>query len=172
MRKFILILLACLLFLNITACNQAETDQPSDQPSDSQATESQFNDATADQLNESHPETSANPNIKVETAYGDLYYSPVWKEYIHVEQKQEDQELVAHFRAKMQETDYELFSIILTDSNERGEPVKEFTAADGSVKNVYVEIKELDFAENLTEIDKDNLYAMQEEVNTVLENME
>ena len=70
------------------------------------------------------------------------------------------------FRADVAGETFDLFRV--TISPEEGDSVGTLKDADGTERNVFIEVFELD-ADGLTAADQDTLYAMQEGVNTLID---
>ena len=71
------------------------------------------------------------------------------------------------FSTEVDGRQYPLFSVIINSA--QGDTVGTIRAKDGSVKNVFVDIYELPQIESLSRKDQEQLYAMQEGVNDVVE---
>ena len=62
-----------------------------------------------------------------------------------------------------------LFSIIIGEGE--GVQAGTITAEDGTQRNVYVKFEELEEDESLSKIEQNRLYAMQEDLNYLLDNL-
>ena len=110
------------------------------------------------------------PNVvMVNTPYGKLYYQEQWIEFMKVEQVTEDGLLYAHFIAEINGANYPLFTLLIGVTD--GDASTQLTDADGVQRNVYVQIEEIVNVDGLSDEEQNRLYAMQEEINFVIQNI-
>lgn len=114
-------------------------------------------------------DTAHGDDITVDTEYGTLYYPAQWTEFIQMEQSSEGDATVVSFSAKINENSYSLFSI--TIGGEGDNPAGTLTGPDGTQRNVYVQITELEQSDTLSEGEQNRLYAMQEDINYLLDSL-
>lgn len=116
-------------------------------------------------------ETFADPNIiAVKTPYGKLYYQEQWAEFMKVVQLTEGENLTVRFAAEINGMEYLLFTLDIGAGE--GDLVGIITDADGVQRDVFLSVEEnIEHAE-LSQDEQNRLYAMQEEINFVLENLE
>ena len=105
----------------------------------------------------------------VNTPYGDLYYQEQWSDNMVVEQKAEGDLVRVSFLAEFNGLKYALFDLVIGGGEE--ESVATITDAAGTVRNVSVNFLELGEYPELSEDDQNQLYAMQEDINYVIENI-
>lgn len=110
------------------------------------------------------------PYVVVSTEYGALRYQDQWSEFIKTEQNMENGTLTVRFEAEINGSRYSLFDIVIGEGGDS--PAGEITDASGVKRNVYVVMKELVPGSDLTESECNRLYAMQEDINYILENLE
>lgn len=125
-----------------------------------------------EEVPEKTPQTQepVDPNVVVvSTACGNLYYQEQWSEYMKTEQTQEGETLTVTFLAEFNGIGYPLFSIVIGTGE--GEPMAQLTDANGAMRDVFVIVEELEEHPELTEDEQNCLYAMQEEINYVVENI-
>lgn len=108
-------------------------------------------------------------SMKVNTKYGALYYPDQWLEFVSISQSTSDDVLTVTFQAMVQDKVYTLFE--LTIDQERGTEVGKLIDSSGKSYSVYLRLAELELDESLSEIEKDRLYAMQEDVNFVIDHL-
>ena len=115
-------------------------------------------------------ETFADPNIiAVKTPYGRLYYQEQWAEFMKVVQLTEGEKLTVRFAAEFNGMEYPLF--VLDIGAGEGDLAGSITDADGVQRDVFLRVEEnIEHAE-LSQDEQNRLYAMQEEINFVLENL-
>ena len=106
--------------------------------------------------------------IPVETKYGDFVVSDQWYDYFEYEIDEED-EYTVKFCAKYEDVEVVLFSLVFGETEE-GTFIGEIGHNDGNV-NVYINLTELEFPEEIPAEKKNAFYAMQEEVNSILEQL-
>ena len=107
--------------------------------------------------------------VTVSTEYGDLYYQEQWAEFMKTEQVMEDEVLTVSFMAEFNGQRYLLFKISVGAGE--GDPVTQITDADGVQRDVFVVFEELIEYDELAQDEHNRLYAMQEEINFVVENL-
>lgn len=105
----------------------------------------------------------------VTTPYGTLYYHEQWRTYMQTHQQMEGDTLTVSFLAKINEVEYPLFQVIIGHPD--AEPMAQLTDEQGIKRNVYVTVEEYPEYAQLDEGNQRLLYAMQEEVNFVFENI-
>ena len=112
----------------------------------------------------------ADPNVvAVSTPYGELRYQEQWSEFMKTKQIMDGDTLHVVFAAEFNGLEYELFELIIGESSD--EPVTQITDAEGTKRNVYVNFTELVEHPELAEDEQNRLYAMQEDINFVVENI-
>ena len=108
--------------------------------------------------------------VSVETPYGELKFQERWEEAIFTEQTEDGDNLIVSFKTKINDETYSLFDLTIGELDE--EPAAEITDSDGNLKNIYVTMHEVIPGQNLSEEDLDQIYAMQEEINSILSFLE
>lgn len=132
-------------------------------------------DNNTEMINNDKEETSSaveaeSEEIKIETAYGTLYYPKQWEDFVSIEQNEEDDKIVVSFAATISDTSYPLFEV--TIGGNEGTSVGEITDSEGTKRTVYMQAGELEEDPNLTETEQKRLYAMQEDLNYVIDHLE
>ena len=131
-------------------------DKPEQKPQETQPTEPTEEDFIG------------NLNVEVvNTPYGNLYYQEQWREFMIPEQVQAGKNLRVCFMAQINQDRYPLFEIIISEEN--GDAVAQITDANGKKRNVYVIVEEYLEHPELDEGNQRLLYAMQEDINFVIE---
>lgn len=105
--------------------------------------------------------------MEIETDYGILYYPATWKDSLHTEITNEENVMTVTFDAQINSQEYALFKVMIC--NEEGDSVGTITDSSGTSRNVFVEIFELNDIDDLSEDAQNQLYAMQEGVNSLTE---
>lgn len=108
--------------------------------------------------------------VTVSTGYGNLYYQDQWEDMMIVELTDKDTCTVVDFMADINGVRYPLFCVILGRSE--GDPVGQITDARGEKHDVFVHMEEIGGIADLTEGEQNRLFAMQEEINFVIESLE
>lgn len=108
--------------------------------------------------------------VVIGTAYGDLYYPAQWEEYLQVDQTEDDESAQIAFSGKIDETLYPLFTIIV--GNGDGVSAGTLTGKDGTQRTVYVQIVEVTGNAALSQIELNRLYAMQEDLNYLIDHLQ
>lgn len=174
MKKSVLLcIILCAFTLALTGCTRV--DAPPTNPATQEQTGSttaivQSTQATEQEETVSVTEEPVDPNcVIVNTHLGNLQYQDQWIEFMQTEQHREGENLVVSFSAKIGDTSYALFDIIIGELED--EPVGKITDRKGVVRDVYLELKEIVGTDTLTENEKNRLYAMQEDINYIIENL-
>lgn len=107
--------------------------------------------------------------IAIETAYGTLYYPDQWEQFIKTEQETVGDTIAVSFSAVIQDTVYPLFEV--TIGGTEGTEVGKLTDADGTKRTVYMRIDKLTEDPALTDGEQNRLYAMQEDLNYLIDNL-
>ena len=124
------------------------------------------------------PETTAATEVQetvppncviVSTPYGNLQYQDQWHEFMYVEQVQDGENIVVTFSAKFENGQYPLFALTIGSLGE--EPATYITDAAGVQRGVYVRMMEIVESDALSDAEQNRVYAMQEDINYVMENI-
>ena len=108
--------------------------------------------------------------LMIQTEYGDLYYPAQWEEYLKTEQTMNNNSLQVSFSAYLEDKNYPMFQVTIGDSEDT--EVGELTDSSGTKRAVHVKVTELEGLEELSETEQHQIYAMQEELNYVIDNLE
>ena len=167
MRK-ILALTVCLLLclMTVTGCGQNGGQEPSAAPTEASVAE------TAPAPAETAPAETA-PRLDVvvvSTVFGDICYQEQWSEHMRVDMQTSEGLLSVNFLAEFNGLKYPLFDVVIGVGEE--EAVTHMTGPDGNVRGVGVNFMELDEYPELTEDQENQLYAMQEDINFVIESIQ
>ena len=119
---------------------------------------------------ESAPTVEELEESKIETAYGTLYYPKQWEEYVTTEQQENGDTIVVSFVATLHNTSYRLFEV--TIGGTEGTAAGELTDAEGTKRTVYMQVDELEGDPALTATEQNRLYAMQEDLNYLIDHLE
>lgn len=128
------------------------------------ATEMVSSDEAEQEEQEELPE-----NVTVSTEYGEIYYQYEWINYMKIDQTQDGDTITVAFSADIDGATYPLFQLKIGSDEE--EVHGQLTDSKGNQRNVYVSMNELIMPEGLSEGEQNRLYAMQEEINYILQNM-
>lgn len=110
-----------------------------------------------------------NAMMEVETEYGTLYYPARWKDALVTAQEKSDETLTVDFSASVEGKEYRLFQVVI--GGQEGDSAGILTDDTGNQRNVQLSVEELSGIEELSEEGQNQLYAMQEGVNDLLEHM-
>lgn len=111
-----------------------------------------------------------NKLMTVETQYGTLSYPEKWKDSLITSESVADGIDSIIFAATVNGQEYELFKILICDAE--GDSVGTVTDDAGQTRSVFVDVPELTDLSDLREEEQDQLYAMQEAVNVLIENLQ
>lgn len=111
-----------------------------------------------------------NPDeVRVSTEFGNLYFREQWVEFMHTEQVKNENSIVVTFEADVNGVLYPLFSVTIGEG--QGDPVGQLTDSAGTKRDVYVHVEEIVESDSLTAGEQNRMYAMQEEINYIIESL-
>lgn len=105
----------------------------------------------------------------IQTEYGDLHYPDQWREYIKTIQEKKSDTIKVTFEFEVDKSDYKLFEILIGGDN--GEIIGKLTDNNGIQRNVYLCVAELPVNSGLDEAEQNRFYAMQEDLNYLIDNL-
>ena len=108
-------------------------------------------------------------DVVVHTDYGDLHYPDRWQEYVTIRQEQNGNTITVIFETRSGEDAYELFKVLIGDGS--SEVVGSLTDDTGTQRNVYLYVDELPADSGLEEPEQTRFYAMQEDLNYLIDNL-
>lgn len=114
-------------------------------------------------------ENSETEYMVIETEYGDLLYPEQWSEYLKTEQNMEKDSLQVSFSAQLEDKNYPMFQVTIGDSEDT--EVGELTDDSGIKRKVHMKVDELEGIDELTEVEQQRIYAMQEDLNYIIDNL-
>lgn len=109
-------------------------------------------------------------NMVIHTEYGDLYYPEQWSEYLKTEQNMNNDSLQIFFSAHLEDKDFPMFQVTIGESEDT--EVGELTDNSGTKRTVYINVTELEGVDDLSETEQHQIYAMQEDLNYVIDHLE
>lgn len=118
---------------------------------------------------ESNVVTPAPEYVTISTELGDLYYPEQWSDYLETSQEWENDSLVISFSAKIRETEFPMFQVTIGNSEDT--LVGELTDSSGTKRNVYMSVVEIEPSEELSEEEQQRVYAMQEDLNYLIDHL-
>ena len=155
----IVLLVIIVLILGVAIGYQFRSNEKSTQEEDKK------NEAVENtDVNDGQPE-----DMVIHTEYGDLYYPEQWSEYLKTEQNMDSDSLQVSFLAHLGEQDFPLFQVTIGESEDT--EVGELTDDSGMKRTVYMKVTELEGADGLSETEQHRLYAMQEDLNYVIDHL-
>lgn len=105
----------------------------------------------------------------IQTDYGDLHYPDQWREYVKTIQEKKSDTIKVTFEFEVDKSDYKLFEILIGGDN--GEIIGKLTDNNGIQRNVYLRVAELPMNSSLDEAEQNRFYAMQEDLNYLIDNL-
>lgn len=115
-------------------------------------------------------QTEGISHVTVSTPYGDLYSQDQWADLMKTEQKADGESVVVSFSTEINGTAYPLFHISIGSGD--GALVGELTDAEGTKREVYAYMETITESPELTSAEQNRLYAMQEDINYIIDNLE
>ena len=161
MQKIVSLLLVLLLMAALAGCGSDKTPQTEPTPAPVQQVDPQ--EAVTE------PQEENLNVVTVNTSYGDLYYQEQWSEHMLVTQQLDGELLVVAFIAEFNGIQYPLFELMIGADKE--ESVAQLTDAEGTKRHVAVNFLELGEYPDLAEDEQNQLYAMQEDINYIVDNI-
>lgn len=167
MRK-ISVLAICLLLclMTVTGCGQNSGQEQVAEPTEVSVVET----APAPTETASAETAPRLDVVVVSTVYGDICYQEQWSEHMRVDMQTGDGILTVNFMAEFNGLKYPLFDVLIGINEE--EAVAHMTGPDGNVRGVGINFMELDEYPELAEDQQNQLYAMQEDINFVIESIQ
>lgn len=108
-------------------------------------------------------------DMAIETKYGTLHYNDQWREYVKIDQTEEGDVVSVSFTAQIKEKEYPLFVVNIGGGD--GSEVGKLTDAEGKERIVYISASEIKEEEDLDANEQNRLYAMQEDINYVVDHL-
>lgn len=119
---------------------------------------------------EAAAETAVIPeDIVIHTDYGDLHYPDRWQEYVTIRQEQKGSGIAVTFETQSGEETYALFDILI--GGDGSDVVGSLTDSTGTQRNVYLHVDELPADSGLEESEQTRFYAMQEDLNYLIDHL-
>ena len=106
----------------------------------------------------------------IDTPLGRLRYPDQFFDYIETEQQESENGLSVLFTAVIGEKRIQLFELLIGEGD--GEPVGTLTGPDDVQRDVFLRFIEIEDLEGLTEGETNRVYAMQESLNFVIDNLQ
>lgn len=107
--------------------------------------------------------------MQVSTQFGPLSYPAKWKDALVTSETLDGEVLTVDFSARLDEQSYLLFKVMIC--GEDGDSVGTVKDENGTVRNVFVDVMDLGDLSNLPQEAQDQIYAMQEAVNLLIEDL-
>lgn len=169
LKKFVAVVMVWLILAAMLAGCRTDDNQP-DQTENPVQTEEALPETTQPAEVTEAATQSGLDKVTVSTKYGNLYYQDQWEDVMITELTEKDTCVVVDFVAEINGVRYPLFCVILGQSE--GDPVGQITDAQGGKHDVFVHMEEIGGIADLTEGEQNRLFAMQEEINFVIESLE
>lgn len=120
--------------------------------------------------NNAAAETAVIPeDIVIHTDYGDLHYPDRWQEYVTIRQEQKGSGIAVTFETQSGEETYALFDILI--GGDGSDVVGSLTDSTGTQRNVCLHVDELPADSGLEESEQTRFYAMQEDLNYLIDHL-
>ena len=113
--------------------------------------------------------TTVPDDVEIATKFGTLHFPEQWSDCVAADLQEREDCVKVIFSAVIEEEAYPLFLISIGD--EDGVEVGVLTAEDGSQRPVYANVFEILENEALEEGQQNRLYAMQEDLNYLIDNL-
>lgn len=159
LKKILKIVIMAILCIALVGCSK-DSDSADDSKSNKEKNVSEDKSEGVEEKEEL---------INIETAYGTLSYPAEWEDALATTEAEENNIVSVTFSTNVDEQDYPLFKVMICD--EEGDSVGTLKDDDGTIRNVFVEIYEFGDISGLSEDVQNQLYAMQEGVNVMIENL-
>ena len=169
-QKVALAASALAIAIALGGCQQFEgTSTGQEEPTDSQRTETPVVSDPGYEGDSDSQGAKTEDHLVVETEYGDLYYPAQWGEYLSTSQETVGGSLSVVFSAKIGETEYPMFQVTIGESEDT--EVGELTDDSGAKRAVHMSVFELEEDPSLSAEEQQRMYAMQEDLNYVIDHL-
>ena len=119
---------------------------------------------------EQEPAQEAAQDMEIETKYGTLHYSDQWREFIKIQQSEQDDVVSVEFTAMIHDKEYPLF--VVNIGGGEGSEVGKLTDSENKERTVYISASEIKEEADLNADEQNRLYAMQEDINYVVDHLQ
>lgn len=109
-------------------------------------------------------------DIVINTSYGTLFFPDQWEDLISTNEEKVDDNVKVTFSTTINDNTYELFDVIIGEDQE--ESVGFLTDSNGKKRSVIIQFHEIAVDAELTENEQKRLYAMQEDLNYLIEKLQ
>lgn len=162
MRKNVLLTLVCALAAGIMVSGCSANDS---------CKSAALEESSETLKDESAQEVKAPEDCMViETKYGNLYYPDQWTEHVQINQEEFENGIEVSFVTVINEQQYPLFEVIVGEWD--GTKVGELTDSSGMANSVYIQLEEIQTDSDLSEAEQNRLYAMQEDLNYLIDHLD
>lgn len=171
MRKLYIILLVIALLIPVLGgCDsQSASEEAAVPEATSMSAAPAVEEAPAEEPSVNEEVIPAAQDILINTEYGDLHYPEQWTGLVEITTAKEGEAIKVTFEAPIGETKHFLFAMVIGGTE--GIPAGEMTGPDGVVRSVNLIVEEIVENPDLTEGEQNRLYAMQEDLNYIIENL-
>lgn len=158
MKKVILALLTLSLVASLMGCQKSVNTQDNTNKEASEGTQTSDDDHAVEKL------------ITIETKYGNFVYPAEWEKELITEESEENGIYYLLFSTKASDDVIQLFKVMVC--SEEGDSVGSLKDANGTERNVFIDITDLGDVTKYDEDTQNRLYAMQEAVNILTEGLQ
>ena len=127
------------------------------------------NDKVQEEQNDNASADTIPEDVVVHTGYGDLHYPDRWQEYVTIRQEQKGSGIAVTFETQSGEETYALFDILI--GGDGSDVVGSLTDSTGTQRNVCLHVDELPADSGLEESEQTRFYAMQEDLNYLIDHL-
>ena len=114
-------------------------------------------------------QTVVDEDMVIETKYGTLHYNDQWREYVRVSQTEDGDVVSISFTALINGKEYPLFDVSIGGGP--GSEVGKLTDSEGKMRIVYIKASEIKEEKDLNANEQNRLYAMQEDINYIVDHL-
>ena len=173
MKKKVLLIAVILVFALLAASLSSCGKQAAESIDETPAAQITEMPAPAEAAETEEPVVTEEPRDwePVETKFGDLRYPDQWFDSLETEQTETDDSVTVAFRAKVNEQSFDLFDVCIGQNAVEGEAVGVLTGPDGVQREAFLRFHELGEITGLNEGETNRVYAMQEALNFVIDNL-
>ncbi len=156
-----------IVIISCVACG-SNSETKSETQSDSSIVQGGEDNIDSEVDEETLTSTQEDTLMTIETKYGKLYYPKKYQDEINLNQTESDGIITIQCNSN-DEKEYLLFTIVIGDIV--GDTIGTIDDKDGNTWNVIVDVPELSDVSELDDETQNQLYAMQEAVNVLIENL-
>lgn len=168
MKKIVSLILITVLSVSLIGCQKKEKQTETEQSNSTVQTVDTTENSAVEQ--QEVQEEAAVELLDIETQCGILHYPKEWENDLVISDSEENGIYNVYFSTNASDETVQLFKVMIC--TDEGDSVGTVTDSDGTVRNVFIDIRDLGDVSGYDEETQNKLFAMQEAVNVLTENLD